>query len=160
MCAPAQPVTPRIFVPALMFVFVNRRRQGFVWSDFCICYTVRIIFGHWAARRVCGLEKPQRSWRLIWLLYFDTVSGNVGVNFHTRLIFVRITGFLKMQSFYLKFLHFLSCNPAGSSPAITEQFLKDQNWPNQDHPDFVAIVGTFFFHSWSWGSKHFKSNQI
>ena len=31
VCAAVRaPVTPRIFVPALMFVFVNRRRQGFV----------------------------------------------------------------------------------------------------------------------------------
>ena len=52
-----RPVTPRIFVPALMFVFVNQRRRGFVWSDFCICYTVRIIFG----RRVCGLWWNRRG---------------------------------------------------------------------------------------------------
>ena len=59
MCAPAQPVTPRIFVPALMFVFVNRRRQGFVWSDFCICYTVGIIFGHWKAAAVWSGETTE-----------------------------------------------------------------------------------------------------
>ena len=54
-------VTPRIFVPALMFVFVNRRRRGFVWSDFCICYTVIMIFGRWASRRMCGLWWNRRG---------------------------------------------------------------------------------------------------